>query len=684
MASLFRRFWPLAARRRVERVRLAIEPLEERAVPATTFTVSNLSDSGAGSLRQALAEANVTPGADTILFQPGLSGTITLTTGELHISDSLTITGPGAGVLTVSGNNASRVLNIDDGTTALIDAKISGLTISAGNVAPITQSGGGIRNFDALTLTACSLSDNSAFTGAGLWNTDGSTAILTNCTLSDNSATRDSGGILNTGTLILTNCTVFGNEAGNTVGDSAGGILNNGTAILTNCTVARNSAFQSGEGGGIFNGASGTLTLANCTLFGNSVTDGEGGGIFNSSGGTVTLSNCALSDNSVQNGKGGGICNVGMTTLTNCTLSGNSAFEGGGLCNDNGGTTTLSNCTLSGNSVADGDGAGLFNNHTGTAILSNCTLSGNSAFQNGEGGGLFNDGAAFLTNCTVSGNSAFEGGGVCCNEGTATIRNSTIAFNAANPGGGANSGGGIFVSNVAAATLQSSIVADNSVQAPGTDPDVSGSVAATFSVVENTTGTTFLAGSASNLTGVDPRLGPLQFNGGLTLTHALLPGSPAIDHGANPGGLTSDQRGFPFLRASGAAPDIGAFEFQPNPGPTAQAIQAAVQAVQALQRGGARLAAFAFGDVNGDFVNDIVLVIRQRNNKLLVASFDGIDGHIRGVLQPFTTPLRTDAKVHLVLIDVSADPGTEIVLFVTGAPGIPRLSVFTEAGTRVL
>jgi hypothetical protein len=665
-------------------VRLAIEPLEERAVPAATFTVTNLNDSGAGSLRQALADANVTPGADTILFQPGLSGTITLTTGELHISDSLTITGPGAGAITVSGNNASRVFNIDDGTTALSNVKISGLTISTGNVALISQSGGGILNNETLTLTACSLSDNSAFTGAGLWNTVGSTAILTDCTLSDNSATRDSGGILNTGTVILTNCTLFGNEAGNTAGDSGGGILSNGTAILTNCTVARNSAFQSGEGGGIFNGSSGTLMLTNCSVLGNLVPDGDGGGIFNSSGGTVTLSNCTLLDNSVGNGKGGGICNVGVTTLTNCTLSGNSAFEGGGLCNDNGGTATLSNCTVSGNSVADGDGAGLFNNHTGTAILSNCTLSGNSAFQNGEGGGLFNDGAAFLTNCTVSGNSAFEGGGICCNEGTATIRNSTIAFNTANPGGGANLGGGIFVSNVAAATLQSSIVADNSVQAPGNGPDLWGEVTATFSLIENTAGTIFDTGSANNLTSVDPLLGPLQFNGGPTPTHALLPGSPAINHGANPGGLTSDQRGFPFLRASGAAPDIGAFEFQSNPGPTAQAIQAAVQAVQALQRAGARLAAFAFGDVNGDFVNDIVLAFRQRNNKLLIATFDGIDGHIRGVLQPFTSPLRTDAKVHLVLMDVSADPGAEIVLLVTSAPGVPRLSVFTEGGRRVV
>lgn len=81
---------------------------------ALTFTVTNTSDAGAGSLRQAVAGANSNAGPDTIVFAPGVVGKITLTTGQITITGSLTITGPGAKLLTISGNNASRVFNIDD------------------------------------------------------------------------------------------------------------------------------------------------------------------------------------------------------------------------------------------------------------------------------------------------------------------------------------------------------------------------------------------------------------------------------------------------------------------------------------------------------------------------------------------------------------------------------------------
>jgi hypothetical protein len=164
-----------------------------------------------------------------------------------------------------------------------------------------------------------------------------------------------------------------------------------------------------------------------------------------------------------------------------------------------------------------------------------------------------------------------------------------------------------------------------------------------------------------------------------------LAGSPAIDHGSNPGGLTSEQRGFPLLRSSGAGVDIGAFEVQPNPGPTAQAIQAAVQAVGLLQSLGARLAAFAFGDVNGDFVSDIVLALRLRNNKVLLATLDGVSGKILGVFQPFAVPLRVGAKVRLLMLTLVADAALEIGLIVTpGGPGVPLVSAFTMTGMRVL
>ena len=110
-------------------------PLEHRTL-FSTFTVTNLNDSGTGSLRAELAAAN--SGADTIVFAHGLHGTITLAS-ELQITDSVTIDGPGANKVTVSGNNASRVFEVDAG----FNVTISGLTVSHG-YAP--NFGGGILN----------------------------------------------------------------------------------------------------------------------------------------------------------------------------------------------------------------------------------------------------------------------------------------------------------------------------------------------------------------------------------------------------------------------------------------------------------------------------------------------------------------------------------------------------------
>src|SRR2546421_2596465 len=94
--------------------RLALECLEERHAPAT-FTVTTLADSGAGTLRQAVDDANNAAGADSIDFEAGLSGTIALTTGELVVTEELSILGPGAGVIAISGNNASRIFHIGAG-----------------------------------------------------------------------------------------------------------------------------------------------------------------------------------------------------------------------------------------------------------------------------------------------------------------------------------------------------------------------------------------------------------------------------------------------------------------------------------------------------------------------------------------------------------------------------------------
>src|SRR5262245_26154257 len=110
---------PRRARRRSRPLCLALEQLEDRTVPSV-FTVAHPDDSALRSLRQAILDANANPGADVIVFDAAARGTIGLTSGQLNIIDDLTITGPGADMLTVSGNHTSRVFTVGPGETVVI------------------------------------------------------------------------------------------------------------------------------------------------------------------------------------------------------------------------------------------------------------------------------------------------------------------------------------------------------------------------------------------------------------------------------------------------------------------------------------------------------------------------------------------------------------------------------------
>lgn len=295
---------------------------------ATAFSteVTNTSDSGTGSLRQALIHAAANPGTDTITFTgatftDATADTITLTSGELTYlggaGNDLTIQAPGNSRLTISGNSSSRVFNINSAANVTLD----GLTITGGNASGGGGSGGGILKQGAgqLTLLNSTLNANMASNnGGGIANESGSTSIVTNSTISGNSAGNNGGGIENGGTLTVNNSTITGNNA-TSVG---GGINNTGTANVNNTIVAGNTA-------GIFApDVLGTFVSNNSNLIGDTTT-ATGFSMSEDIVGSVdTVIDPSLADNGA------------TTTQTHALVAGSPALDAGNNANVPGGITT--------------------------------------------------------------------------------------------------------------------------------------------------------------------------------------------------------------------------------------------------------------------------------------------------------------------------------------------------------
>ena len=253
---------------------------------AAGYLVTNPDDSGAGSLRDAIVQANANPGTDTINFDSALNGgTISLAT-ELLVTDDLIIRGPGADQLTISGGDVTRVIQ------NISNLAIDGLTIAHG--LDHLESGGIWNNGGTLTLTHSTVSGNSSRDGGGgILNLNGMVTVI-NSTISGNSSP-DTGGISNIyGTLTVINSTIFGNSG---LPFGSGGIYNTGTLTVTNSTLSGNTSHFGG--GGILNEA-GTVIVTNSTISGNSATatngSGRGAGIRNYYG-TVTVTNSLLTAN---------------------------------------------------------------------------------------------------------------------------------------------------------------------------------------------------------------------------------------------------------------------------------------------------------------------------------------------------------------------------------------------------
>jgi hypothetical protein len=352
-----------------------LESLEDRTVPST-LPVGNDFDSGPGSLRQAVLDANANPDADTIVFAKSVHQ-ITLTSGELAVTGDLTIQGPAANKLTVSGNHASRVFHVSGGVTVTI----AGLTIA----------------------------DGKAAAGGGILNEAGASLTVADCTLNNNEANDPGfavGGAIEDAqaTLSITNCSFNHNRV--SAGYAAGGAIDieqGSDTSISNCSFTQNEAVGSGVGGASGGGA--------INVFGNFDNTGAaktriGGGIAIEFGSTLTLTDSTLSHNLALGGAGGsgapggpgigGGIDVGedkvypstvvhsTAAVTNTTLSHNQALGGDGGSGAAGGDGI-------GGGISVGSGA-LFPVHDPllTEPLhdhSSLTLSGSTLDHNEAGGG---------------------------------------------------------------------------------------------------------------------------------------------------------------------------------------------------------------------------------------------------------------------------------------------------------
>jgi hypothetical protein len=327
-----------------------LEVLEDRWLPSL-LVVSNLHDAGRGSLRSAIARANSTDAPDTIEFAPGLTGTIRLTSGELIISEDLTIKGPGAARLAVSGTDISRIFAILQDATVLL----SRLTISNGNSG--TSAGGGVVNHGRLTVMHTVFTDNSTRGGGqGGAIANVGQLVVKRSRLVNNQAD-GAGALYNLSSATITHTVISHNQADG----FAAGIFNNGGVMsVSNSTISYNTATLAG--GGILN-SNGNLTLRASTLHGNVARTQFGGGIAHTGSGPVTITNSTIVNNASLGGAGGGGMRavgafdllINSSTITgNIDASGGNTSAGGLSCSLSGGSFVLHNTVVADNFATGG------------------------------------------------------------------------------------------------------------------------------------------------------------------------------------------------------------------------------------------------------------------------------------------------------------------------------------------
>jgi hypothetical protein len=468
-----------------------------------TYIISNPSDTtNKTSLRGAIIAANAAGGSNVIML-----------TNTIYN-------------LTIQGSNE------DASFTGDLDVTNGALTIAGEMTSPsmINATNLGDRVFQVFSNAQLTMS-NIVITGGAVPADTSYTDLIAN-----------GGGIYNSGTLILLNCVLSNNASGENVhmGGSGGGIFNNGQCTMTNCMITSNSSGSflvggtGGYGGGLCN--EGNAALVDCTVSSNICAQGSPG--LNAGfvgGGTGGLAG----------GNGGGISNSNALQLISCTIANNSAGAGGP-----GGTGE--GYYSGGGGGAGGLGGGFYN--AGSAELIACTVASNATGAGGVGGSAP---GAYPGTFVAGGGNGGNGGGIYnVSNATVIFLNTLIAQNVAANGGA----GGVNEGTI-----------NGPAGKPGSGPDASGAFTSDgFNLIGEGNGLSGLTNGVTNdLVGatnnpINPLLGPLQNNGGDTLTFALLSGSPAIDAGDDsllsaPYYLTTDQRG--YERKAGLHVDIGAYEY---------------------------------------------------------------------------------------------------------------------------